>query len=192
MNSSQLITNAEALRLFFTDDVYLAGDISTMENGPVDIPKEVPSLEQPTSEISKLEEPTPSYGEVFDFKYLGKNEKKILILVNDTENPVSTPQGTELLRKLVLSINLKNADFALLNYSAYTTAKFEHLHTFFSCRFLLSFGVLPNTLGLAEHSLHQLYILQNIQMIFTHNLHALDTDIAAKKTLWGTLKTLNI
>ena len=192
MNSSQLITNAEALRLFFTEDVYLAGDMTTMENQPMELPKETAAVEQPVVELPKLEEPAPSYGQVFDFKYLGKNEKKILILVNDRENPVSTEQGRELLRKLVLSINLKNADFALLNYSAYTNAKFEHLSAFFSCKFLLSFGVSSNDLGLGEQLLHQLHSLQNIQMIFTHNLHALETDMAAKKTLWGTLKTLNI
>ncbi len=192
MNSSQLINNAEALRLFFTEDVYLAGDMTTMENQPVEHTKEAPIVEQAIVEVPKLEEPAPSYGQVFDFKYLGKNEKKILILVNDAENPVSTEQGRELLRKLVLSINLKNADFALVNYSAYTTAKFEHLSAFFSCKFLLSFGVSPNALGLAEHQLHQLHVLQNINMIFTHNLHALDADMASKKTLWGTLKNLTI
>lgn len=192
MNSSQLITNAEALRLFFTEDVYLAGDMTTMENQPLELSKETPAVEQAIVEVPKLEEPAPSYGQVFDFKYLGKNEKKILILVNDKENPVSTEQGRELLRKLVLSINLKNADFALLNYSAYTNAKFEHLSAFFSCKFLLSFGVSSNELGLGQQLLHQLHMLQNIQMIFTHNLHALETDMAAKKTLWGTLKTLNI
>ena len=192
MNSSQLITNAEALRLFFTEDVYLAGDMTTVENQPMELPKEIPAVEQAIVEVSKLEEPTPSYGQVFDFKYLGKNEKKILILVNDRENPVSTEQGRELLRKLVLSINLKNADFALLNYSAYTNAKFEHLNAFFSCKFLLSFGVSSNELGLGQQLLHQLHMLQNIQMIFTHNLHALETDLAAKKTLWGTLKNLKV
>lgn len=188
MNSSQLITNAEALRLFFTDDVYLAGELTTMENQA----PEATIADKPKMEVPKLEEPAPGDKEVFDFKYLGKNEKKILILVNDAKHPVSTLQGTELLRKLVLSINLKNADFALLNYSAYATAKFEHLNAFFSCRFLLSFGVSSNELGLGEHLLHQLHPLQNIQMIFTHNLHALDADINAKKTLWGTLKNLNI
>ncbi len=192
MNSSQLITNAEALRLFFTEDVYLAGDMTTMENQPVDPQKQTAAVEQAIVEVTKLEEPAPSYGQVFDFKYLGKNEKKILILVNDKENPVSTEQGRELLRKLVLSINLKNADFALLNYSAYTNAKFEHLSAFFSCKFLLSFGVSSNELGLGQQLLHQLHSLQNIQMIFTHNLHALETDMAAKKTLWGTLKNLKV
>lgn len=192
MNSNQLITNAEALRLFFTEDVYLASDMAMLEKQPLEAKNEAPTVEQSPVEALKLEEPSPSYGQFFDFKYLGKNEKKVLILVNDTENPVSTPQGTELLRKLVLSINLKNADFALVNYSSYSSAKFEHLSTFFSCKILLSFGVAPDTLGLAEHPLHLLHVFQNVNVIFSHNLHDLDTDITAKKTLWGTLKNLTI
>ncbi|MNR05985.1 hypothetical protein D3C85_1220380 [compost metagenome] len=112
-------------------------------------------------------------------------------MVNDSQNPVSTPQGTELLRKLVLSINLKNADFALLNYSAYNNAKFEHLHSFFACKLVISFGVPPLTLGLGEQLRHQLHVVNDIKMIFTHNLHDLETDIPAKKTLWGTLKNLS-
>ena len=119
MDSNQLINNAEALRLFFNDDVYLVGG---------DIPVQQPSAEavkpvekvataaatQPAETVAslpKVEEPTTAFKQTINFKHLGKNEKGILILVNDDQNPVSTPQGTELLRKLVLSINLKNADF---------------------------------------------------------------------------------
>lgn len=204
MNSNQLIDNAEALRLFFNDDVYLAGDISSAEKSFTETVKpisEVPkaTIEQPTStaketvvNLPKIEEPAVAYQPTFDFKYLGKNEKSILILVNDAQNPVSTPQGTELLRKLVLSINLKNADFALVNYSVYTTAKFEHLHSFFSCKLVISFGVSAPTLGLGQQLLHQLNELNEVRMIFTHNLHDLDTDLNAKKSLWSTLKNLTI
>jgi len=202
MNSNQLITNEEALRLFFTDDVYLAGDVkalasTTISTAPqVAIPTvkeeiEVPKPQEPVATLPKAEEPKAAYHPVFDFKYLGKNEKSILILVNDNQNPVSTPQGTELLRKLVLSINLKNADFALLNYSAYTSAKFEHLHSFFACKMVISFGVTPIALGLSDQLRHQLHVVNDIKMIFTHNLHDLETDIHAKKALWGTLKNLN-
>ena len=205
MNSNQLITNAEALRLFFNDDVYLTGDITALQTQAIREAEQLPTLaekqsigtsktpENPVEKVtisSQLEEPTAAYSASFDFKYLGKNEKAILILVNDPQNAVSTSQGTELLRKLVLSINLKNADFALLNYANYTTAKFEHLHSFFACKMVISFGVPPLTLGLSEQLRHQLHIINDIKMIFTHNLHDLDTDTPAKKALWGTLKNL--
>lgn len=206
MNSNQLITNAEALRLFFDDDVYLTGDITAVQTQAIQEVEQTPALtakqeievpkagaKQPevVAALPKLEEPSAVYPTSFDFKYLGKNEKAILILVNDAQNPVSTPQGTELLRKLVLSINLKNADFALLNYAAYATAKFEHLHSFFGCKLVISFGVPPVTLGLSEQLRHQLHLINDIKMIFTHNLHDLDTDIPAKKALWDTLKKLS-
>lgn len=199
MNSNQLIDNAAALRLFFNDDVYLVGDVIQVEKLAVTsnieakesstVPSPIP-YQQETAAPPKLEEPIAAYNQNLDFKYLGKNEKGILILVNDAQNPVSTPQGTELLRKLVLSINLKNADFALVNYSAYSTARFEHLSSFFSCKLMISFGVTPTSLGVQDQILHQLNVLNEIKMVFTHNLHDLDTDIPAKKALWATLKNL--
>ncbi len=206
MNSNQLITNAEALGLFFNEDVYLVGDISPNENQTVQA-VQTPIVEkgddtlarqtiaepqQSVTTLPKVEEPTAAYKQTFDFKHLGKNEKGILILVNDIQNPVSTPQGTELLRKLVLSINLKNADFALVNYSAYSNAKFEHFISFFSCKLVFSFGIPPTALGLNEMNLHQVNSINDIRAIFTHNLHDLDADLIAKKTLWGTLKNLTI
>ncbi len=204
MNSNQLISNDEALRLFFNDDIYLVDDfkavgelkevtanvVSSTESSAVEKPS-VPTSAIPAVTIpTAVAEPVQQYQSAISFKHLGKNEKGILILVNDLENPVSTPQGTELLRKLVLSINLKNADFALVNYSAYNDANFQQLKTYFSCNLVLCFGVSPTALGLAEHPLHQLHSLEGVKMIFTHNLHDLDADMTSKKALWGTLKNL--
>lgn len=205
MNSDQLITNAEALRLFFNDDVYLVGSNGLEEDKTnrehVQALKTATNLEEkspviaekalsPAETLTKVEETVSTYDTALNFKYLGKNEKSILILVNDAQNPVSSPQGTELLRKLVLSINLKNADFALVNYAAYHTATFEQLQLFFRCKLVLSFGVPAKALGLAEQALHQLNLLNEVKMIFTHNLNDLEIDIPAKKQLWGTLKNL--
>lgn len=205
MNSNQLITNEEALRLFFNDDVYLVGDVPVVENSANIITENIDNKTTnastaanktisaaPEVEVPNLTQNTPIQPKSFDFKHLGKNEKGILILVNDQQNPVSTNQGTELLRKLVLSINLKNADFALLNYATYTDAKFEDLHSFFACKMVFAFGVTPTTLGLSEMQLHQLHELNKIKFIFTHNLHDLDGDNAAKRVLWATLKTLTL
>lgn len=196
MNSNQLISNEEALRLFFNDDVYLVNDSepSKAVNEVVEIktappaPTEVKEPSIPAAPV--VAEPEVIYQTPVTFKHLGKNEKGILILVDDSQNPVSTPQGVELLRKLLLSVNLKNADFALVNYSAYATANFEQLNAFFSCKLVLSFGISPATLGLAHQNLHQLNMLNEIKMIFTHNLHDLETDIPSKRTLWTTLKNL--
>jgi hypothetical protein len=201
MNSNQLIDNDEALRLFFNDDLYLIGGTTGIVASAIkdkhthEVATEEHQLVANKSEtaaaLHSVEEGATNYQEAtMEFKYLGKNEKSILILVNDSQNPVSTPQGTELLRKLVLSINLKNADFALVNYSAYPTAKFAHFRKFFSCKTVFAFGVSSEHLNLPAQTLHELAVVEDTKIIFTHNLHALDSDLPAKKALWATLKNL--
>lgn len=202
---NQLTNNAEALRLFFTEDVYLVKDSS--QSASVEPLMVVAKKEAPVTApvLPKVEEPTPkeeiivvqptlqseSVAEpAFDFKYLGKNQKQILILVNDSANEVSTEQGRELLRKLVKAIELTANDFALVNYANYGGAKFKHLKAFFNCSLVLSFGVGAKQLDLPEQALHQLSLLENTQFVFTNNLHDLDSDQQSKKVLWGSLQQL--
>ncbi|WP_199138792.1 hypothetical protein [Pedobacter sp. ASV12] len=202
---NQLTNNAEALRLFFTEDVYLVRqDVQATSVEPIrvvsaQVPGQAPvalpkaELEPKTEKVVALPAmPSPQTAPKggFDFKFLGKNQKQILILVNDNANEVSTEQGRELLRKLVKAIELTANDFALVNYANYGGAKFRDFSTFFSCKLVLSFGVTAQQLELAEQPLHQLAMLENIQFVFTHNLHSLDSDQQSKKMLWGSLQQL--
>ena len=81
-------------------------------------------------------------------------------------------------------------DFALVNYANYTTATFDDLHQFFGCKIVLSFGVMPNQLGLSEQPLNQFVQQHDAKLIFTKNLHDLDTDPASKKVLWASLQQI--
>lgn len=201
--SSQLTSNAKALRLFFTDDVYLVK--SEMQNTFVEPVKLISDTPQPTVVVKPLdekivvpptvlpnlvEEPKPLLQKATTFKFLGKNEKQILILVNDKQNEVSSEQGRELLRKLVNAIALTAKDFALVNYANYTTATFDDLHQFFACKMVLAFGVMPNQLGLNEQPFNQFVEQNGSKLIFTKNLHDLDTDPASKKLLWASLQQI--
>ncbi|WP_316785586.1 hypothetical protein [Pedobacter frigiditerrae] len=197
--ANQLTSNAEALRLFFTEDVYLVKDDS--QNAFVEpvtvkaelvshIPAIKPITKEETPSLPIVEEPKPKMQKEWNFEFLGKNQKGILILVNDAANKVSSPQGTELLRKLVKAIELTNNDFALVNYANYLDATFDDLNRVFSCQLLISFGVGAKTLGLAEQALHQMSKAEQTRMIFTANLHDLDADQASKKLLWATLQQL--
>jgi len=200
--NTQLTSNAEALRLFFTDDVYLVNDqTQSITAEPVIITNRkvedttivapvVAQVEQVTPVLSIVEEPKSVFEKKVEFEYLGKNQKRILFLVNDSTNKVSSVQGTELLRKLVKAIELTNNDFALVNYANYTNASFEDLKSFFKCELILSFGVAMRTLGLAEQPLHQLFVVDNVKFVFTKNLHDLDSDQVSKKILWGSLQQL--
>jgi len=162
----QLSTDAAALRLFFTDDIYLAAE-----------------RPQPLPGIAPVETV---------FRYLGKNQKNILILVNDAQHEVSTAAGKELLRNILKAIQLSANDFALLNYSAHEGVKFSELTDFFSSKLVMAFGVSPLQLDLPEHPKNVLLKKETIQLVFSDNLDLLVTDLQGKKTLWACLKQLTI
>ncbi|KQB99756.1 hypothetical protein [Pedobacter sp. Hv1] len=200
--NSQLTSNAEALRLFFTEDIFMVEDknqIASVEPVSVAEVKIAEIITLPTVNVSYenlpketgvVEEPMPTLKRESSFEFLGKNQKGILILVHDQENKVSTTVGTELLRKLVKAIELTNNDFALVNYAHYPTATFEDLKGFFNCQLVLSFGVTTTQLKLNEQALHQIVKLDETRFVFTKNLHDLDSDQLSKKTLWGSLQQL--
>ena len=182
---TQLTSNAEALRLFFTEDIYLVTEKEPMVG--------VDALDPLSAKKEAIENITIAADKAKTvFKFLGKNQKNILILVNDLENEVSTEQGRELLRKLVKAINLTANDFALLNYASYTSEKYEELSSFFSCKVMIAFGVSATELNLPSQPLNQLVKHNGSTHIFAKNLHELDFDIASKKVLWASLQQLKV
>ena len=196
----QLTTSAEALRLFFTEDIYLVNGEDKilsaaqpeLKSAPV-IEVVIPVVEQeiPVRSTLVAEVKTPA-AEAVVFKYLGKNQKNILILVNDAGNDVSTDKGKELLRNIVKALLLTANDFALLNYAAYVGTGFEEFKSFFNSKLVFAFGVTPSHLGLGEQPVNEIIMHGAAQLIFSGNLDQLADDQMGKKNLWGSLKKLSI
>ncbi len=181
---SQLTSNAEALRLFFTEDIYLVAEsnpVAKIVEGLNNLNAKGENIQQP---IATTQKPKT------EFQFLGKNQKNILILVNDAVNDVSTEQGRELLRKLVKAIDLTANDFALVNYARYTSENYTDLSNFFSCKLMMSFGVSAADLDLPNQELNQLIKHNETTHIFAKNLHDLDADLTSKKVLWTSLQQL--
>lgn len=200
--NGQLADSAAALRLFFTEEVYLVADepaagaavplnLEPQEKTGVPeqsaVPEKAPVWQQA---IAGEQPPLPEKAPVQEFKHLGGNQKNVLILVNDPDAEVSTGRGRELLRNMVKAIQLSAADFALVNYAGYTGTSLSELSTFFSSRLVLVFGVSPGALGLngqADYTLHQ---WQGMQLIFAAGLDQLAEDQQGKKDLWKCFKQL--
>lgn len=210
----QLTTSAEALRLFFTEDIYLVNSNDKILSEIPAAAKSDPVIEASTS-VNEVKETfieavkpivTPVItvpelaGETAKapvanpvvFKYLGKNLKNILILVNDDQHDVSTDKGKELLRNIVKALQLTANDFALLNYAACKDTGFDQLKSFFKSNLVLSFGVTPLHLGMDAQPVNEIIIRDAVQLIFSVNLDQLADDQAGKKKLWGSLKKLSI
>jgi hypothetical protein len=214
---NQVTNNANALRLFFTEEVFLVEDesveilplrnaepVSTIENVSVK-PAEEPVLKPELAQIPEIN-PTnlpkvyPQAPEIphqvaesvpeKTFKFLGGNKKSVLILVNDSEHEVSTEQGRELLRKIVKAVDLGTSDFALVNYSNYKGTDFVELHRFFKPAIMLSFGVEFADLRLTFTWQNEIILHETTRIICAPHLHHLDSDLIAKKTLWGHLQKI--
>jgi len=202
----QLTADEKALPLFFTDDLYLVAEAETfppqqvtIESLPVSasaLAVEQPIAPQPTLAPQEvvLQPVAPAQPAVPQtvYKFLGNNKRNILILVNDAGNEVSDEKGRELLRKIVKSVNLTAADFALLNYAGYQNANFEQLKQHFSCVFVFAFGVSPEDLGLNDHPQNKVVTIGSVKLIFSAELRKLEEDMEAKKTLWGSLKQMGL
>ncbi|MCX3265941.1 hypothetical protein [Pedobacter agri] len=214
---NQVTNNANALRLFFTDDVFLVKD-ETVEIAAVDSKNAVSenfsaedhivqqSALQPKVEsivVEKPEEETKSYVSSVEippvvaepktpknFKYLGGNKKSVLILVNDQLNEVSTEQGRDLLRKIVKAVDLGTPDFAIVNYAQYRGTDYLEFHAFFKPVTMLSFGVEITDLKLNLVWQNEIINHGNTKIIFAPNLHQLDSDLTAKKLLWANLQKI--
>lgn len=180
--AEQIIQNAAALRLFFTEEVYVVAENNSGNPGR-DLHLTIDAGS--TIAASLVQDPA-------SFKYLGKNQKNVLILVNDEGNEVSTGRGKELLRNLLKAIQLTANDFALLNYASCKGVDFARMHNFFSCKAVLVFGVRSSVLGLAEFQENAIHLQDKAQLIFAGNLHDLAIDQEGKKALWGSLKKLSI
>jgi len=184
----QLTTSAAALRMFFTDDIYLvSGDEQVT----------VTSLaEQDTAAaveaIATAVLPATPLAPAADYKYLGKNQKNVLILVKDGQHDVSTERGRELLRNIVKALQLTANDFALLNYHHYDNQQLAALTGFFSSKLVMAFGVGPQQLGLSAHPDNTLVMDGKIQLVFSKNLDMLADNQAEKKVLWGSLKKIQL
>ncbi len=189
----QLANNPEALRLFFTEEIYLVPEPVVEDvqvQRPVVQPAAIAGQSSATADLTIAREPAPERRR--DFVFLGKNKRNILILVNDEQHEVSTEQGRELLKNLVKAINLTGADFALLNYSAYQETSFEELQQYFSSKVLFAFGVRAAQLGLPYEDQNSLIMHEGIKMIFSSNLDQLSSDMPGKKVLWSCLKQMNM
>lgn len=205
--NSQLAVDAAALRLFFTDDVYLVNNtdsqndtlVSAVPDTPAGVSENFVAGSVPETPVIKpqspsvVAEPVAAYvRQPVEFKFLGKNKRNILILVNDEHNEVSDEPGRELLRKIVKSVNLSANDFALLNYAGYKGTGFKQLQEYFSCTFVFAFGVTPAELSLPAHPEHSIILEGDVKMIFSAELRILEQNAAGKKALWGSIQSLGL
>jgi hypothetical protein len=126
-----------------------------------------------------------------ELKFIGKNEKKILILVNDNLSVHLSDKETEFLSGILIACKLSFNDMALVNVAKNKNEAFEKLFDFFTPQNVILFGIEPDAYMLPiEKNFYQIYKLNNCSFLSAPGLDKIAANTEEKKLLWTALKKL--
>jgi DNA polymerase III psi subunit len=123
--------------------------------------------------------------------FLGKNEKNILILVNEEKIPFLEDGDLNFLIGILGACKLSMADVALVNFHQHKKLSSQALNESFSPSKNILFGVTPAAIELPLHFPHyQVQQYNNRSYLGAPSLKELAADKQLKMQLWESLKKL--
>ena len=136
-------------------------------------------------------EKTSGKTEKTKIQHLGLNQKRILFLVNNTENKYLEDDEMEMLTNLLTACKLSVADIALVNYAHCAPVTYDELVAEFKSEKLLIFGISTSDLKLPFNVPDfQIQKFQQQTYLFNPSMSAILNDVDLKKNLWNSLKKL--
>ena len=117
--------------------------------------------------------------------FLGRNEKRVLIIVNEAATPFLPDDDLTLLTGILTACNLSLADIALVNFGQNNKLEFNGLMEEFSPTLIILFGVEPQHLLFPLHFPHfQLQKYNHQTYLSAPSLNMLAKDTKQKKEFW--------
>jgi hypothetical protein len=117
--------------------------------------------------------------------FLGKNEKNVLIVVNEKDTPFIPDADLNLLTGILTACNLSLADVALVNAAKNKGIEFDALMKEFSPALVILFGIEPGELEFPLHFPHfQLQQYNRQTYLSAPGLTVLADDTGQKKQFW--------
>ncbi len=124
-----------------------------------------------------------------DLKYLGKNSRNILIVVNDNNAVYLPEKQLDFLTKVLSACKLGLADVAIVNQSSATpdSSITKHLNS----KQVLLFGVQPLEFGLpVNFPAFQVQPFDGSIYLFAPPLNEIEANAELKKKLWSSLQRI--
>ncbi|UYQ93666.1 hypothetical protein MKQ68_00940 [Chitinophaga horti] len=125
-------------------------------------------------------------------KYLGENQKNILLLIQNENDAYLNDESFNLLTNILNACKLGMQDVALANvahYTALSLADWQKVIPFSRC---VIFGIGPDQLAV-EAPVYQLTTFGEVTALFSHDLSFIGSDKTLKGRLWvGLQKLFNI
>ncbi len=130
-------------------------------------------------------------GDENHIKYLGKNGKNILILVNEKDHIFLGDDELSFLLNVLSACGINMADAALVNIFTDNTINNEQLIHQFAPSVILFLGTEPQSLGFPmQIPLYQVQSYNKQQYLCAPSLQKLASDKDEKKFLWSALKKI--
>ena len=126
-----------------------------------------------------------------DFSFLGKNQKKILIIVSEENVVYLTDENLELLVDMLSACKLSLNDVALVNYDRNRQLEYQSIQDKFNPHVILFFGIEPSTLSFPlQFPEYQLQSYNRQTYLSVPSLTLLSEQVPEKKKLWVCLQKL--
>ena len=123
--------------------------------------------------------------------YLGKNNKHILILVNEKDHKFLGDEELSFLMNILSACNITMADAALVNSYGNENVVYEKLFKTFEPSTILFIGTEPHALGFPVLiPMYQVQAYNKQQYLCAPHLQKLSSDKEEKKQLWMALKKI--
>lgn len=147
-------------------------------------PQPIPPV---VAEITKESESTKGMG----WKYLGNNQKNILIVVN-YDNAVHLPdEELNFLTNMLTACKLGLGDVAIVNKYNYQELSYKDFITEFKSKVVFLFGVEPFVFRLpVSFPYFQVQTVANCTFLYTPPLEEQRTDALLKSKLWVSLRNI--
>jgi hypothetical protein len=185
-----------ALSFLIDDEIYITKDksaihtikeesqFSSKEQSIENITSDVIIEKEEISSISAPTKPTKT-----GYKYLGENNKYILIIVKEPEADFLKPTDLNFLLKVLTAKKLALDDVAIINTEKNESLNFDDLKDFFACNKMITFGIDPKSLQITTAVANKSSIFKNTPILGTWDLQKLQLDAKKKGIFWDELKT---
>jgi hypothetical protein len=125
------------------------------------------------------------------WKYLGRNKKNILLLVNYSDVPYIPDKQLEFLTGILSACKLTLEDVALVNLHHHAGSSFTECANQIPCKTVLLFGTEPTSFGLPiSFPPFQVQPFADYTFLYIPALEEIETDKLLKSKLWVCLKRI--
>ena len=123
--------------------------------------------------------------------FLGKNQKQILIVVNDSEAIHLNDSDTALLTGILNACKLNFNDVALLNLAQHNGIDLSSIQDNFNPKVMITFGINLTSIEIEQH--FEYYViskLKSMTFLNANSLTQIGKNVEEKKQLWNCLKSI--